>query len=238
VPAVAYDGSAGGLSADGGSLVLITPRRGFPRAKTTFKVLDATLLQPRKTLTLRGDFSFDALSPGGRWIYLIEYTSPVDPLSYRVRVLDAVTGKLQPEPIVDPRNTGGQMNGDPLTRLESPDGRWAYTLYSGTEHPFVHALDTVARDARCVDLDSLTGRTDLPDLRLSLGSGELSLRDPEGKAVAVVDTLTFEPATPASAGRRWTIGPVVLAGIVLAFSVLGVRSRRAWSARLPRMRPR
>jgi hypothetical protein len=34
-----------------------------------------------------------------------------------------VTGKLQPEPIVDPRNPGEQMNGDPLTRLESPDGR-------------------------------------------------------------------------------------------------------------------
>jgi hypothetical protein len=33
--------------------VLITPRRGFPRAKTTFELFDATLLQPRKTLTLR-----------------------------------------------------------------------------------------------------------------------------------------------------------------------------------------
>ena len=238
MPAVAYDGSAGGLSADGGSLVLITPRQGFPRAKTTFKVLDATRLRPSKTLTLRGDFSFDTLSPDGRWIYLIEYTSPVDPLRYRVRVLDAVTGRLQPKPIVDPRNPGEKMNGDPLTRTSSPNGRWAYTLYSGTEHPFVHALDTVARDARCVDLDRLTGRTDLPDLRLSLGSGELTVRDPKGKAVAVVDTATFEPATPGSAGHRWTIPAIVLAGVALAFSVLCVRSGRAWAARLPRMRPR
>lgn len=238
VPAVAYDGSAGGLSADGGTLVLITPRQGFPRAKTTFKLLEAPLLRPRKTLTLRGDFSFDALSPDGRWIYLIEYTSQVDPLRYRVRVLDAMTGRLQPEPIVDPRNPAEKMNGDPLTRTSSPDGRWAYTLYSGTEHPFVHALDTVGRDARCVDLDSLAGRKDLPSLRLSLGSGELSVRDPEGKAIAVVDTLTFEPATPGSAGHRWTIPAVVLAGVVLCFSALRVRSRRAWAARLPRMRPR
>lgn len=242
VPAVAYDGSAGGLSADGGSLVLITPRQAFPRAKTTFKVLTANPLRPRKTLTLPGDFSFDALSPDGRWIYLIEYVSPVDPLRYRVRVLDAVTGRLQPRPIVDPRNPGEKMNGDPLTRASSPDGRWAYTLYSGTEHPFVHALDTVARDARCVDLDWLTGRTDLPDLRFSLASGELSVRDPGGKTVAVVNTLTFEPAVPAPGTRRWTIGVIVpavlLAGVVLAFSVLSARSRRAWGALPPRMRPR
>jgi len=42
VPAVAYDGSAGGLSADGSSLVLITPRQDFPRATTTFRLIDAT----------------------------------------------------------------------------------------------------------------------------------------------------------------------------------------------------
>jgi hypothetical protein len=121
VPAVAYDGSAGGLSADGSTLVLISPRQGFPRAKTTFKLLEATLLRPKKTLTLQGDFSFDALSPDGRWIYLIEYTSPVDPLKYEVRVLDAATGKLQPQPIVDPRDPGEKMNGDPLTRTSSPE---------------------------------------------------------------------------------------------------------------------
>jgi hypothetical protein len=243
VPAVAYDGSAGGLSADGGTLVLITPRRGFPRAKTTFELLDARLLRPRKTLTLQGDFSFDALSPDGRWVYLIEYMSPIDPLRYQVRVLDAATRQLRPEPIVDPRNPEEKMNGDPLTRTSSPDGRWAYTLYSGSEHPFVHALDTVARDARCVDLDALAGREDLPSLRLSLRAGELSVRDPEGEAVAVVDTLTFEPANPAAEGRRGTIGlllvpAVALAGVLLAFSVLRVRSRRAGAAPLPRTRPR
>jgi hypothetical protein len=69
VPAVAYDRSAGGLSADGNSLVPITPRQGFSRAKTTFKLLDAMLLRPKATLTLRGDFSFDALSPDARWLY-------------------------------------------------------------------------------------------------------------------------------------------------------------------------
>jgi hypothetical protein len=236
VPAVAYDGSAGGLSADGSTLVLISPRQGFPRAKTTFKLLEATLLRPKKTLTLQGDFSFDALSPDGRWIYLIEYTSPVDPLKYQVRVLDAATGKLQPQPIVDPRDPGEKMNGDPLTRTSSPDGRWAYTLYSGTEHPFVHALDTVARDARCVDLDSLTGRKDLPSLRLSLGSDgrDLSVQAPGGEQLAVVGTQTFETAIPDAERGRRTAGmlalPVLLAGAALVYGALRVRGRAASTA--------
>jgi hypothetical protein len=235
-PADDASGSAGGLSADGSTLVLITPRQGFPRAKTTFRLLEATLLRPKKTLTLQGDFSFDALSPDGRWIYLIEYTSPVDPLKYQVRVLDAATGKLQPQPIVDPRDPREKMNGDPLTRTSSPDGRWAFTLYSGTEHPFVHALDTVARDARCVDLDSLTGRNDLPSLRLSLGSDgrDLSVQAPGGEQLAVVDTQTFETAIPDAERRRWAAGilalPVLLAGAALVYGALRVRGRAASTA--------
>ncbi len=39
----------------------------------------------------------------------------------------------------------------PLSRTMSPDGRWAYTLYSGDEN-FVHALDTADGQARCIDL--------------------------------------------------------------------------------------
>src|SRR3954451_19407450 len=39
IPAVAYDGSAGGLSADGKTLALIEPRQSFPRAETRFMIL-------------------------------------------------------------------------------------------------------------------------------------------------------------------------------------------------------
>src|SRR5689334_24409599 len=41
IPAVAYDGSADGLSADGRTLVLIEPRVAFPRERTTLAVVDA-----------------------------------------------------------------------------------------------------------------------------------------------------------------------------------------------------
>lgn len=202
IPVVAYDGSAEGLAADGKTLVLITPRPGFPRRKTTFAVLDAQQLNLRKRLTLRGDYSFDALSPGGRWLYLIHYTSGTDPLKYEVVALDLRTERVASEPIVDPREPDEQMNGHPLTRATSSDGRWAYTLYEGTEHPFVHALDTARRDARCIDLDWLTGQKGLRALRFALreGSEDLIVRTPKGDAVAVVDTEKFDAARPSSAG--------------------------------------
>ena len=67
VPLVAYDSTPSGLSADGRTLALIEPRRRFPRARTTFALIDAERLRLRERLTLDGDFSFDALSrTGGR----------------------------------------------------------------------------------------------------------------------------------------------------------------------------
>src|SRR5260221_312258 len=70
IPAVAYDGSAGGLSADGKTLALIEPRQSFPRAQTRFLILGRGLA-PRGSVTVKGDFSFDAISPSGDWLYLI-----------------------------------------------------------------------------------------------------------------------------------------------------------------------
>jgi hypothetical protein len=84
IPAVTVDGEAGGLSADGSTRVLAHPRGGFRRPQTTFQVLDPRLRQ-RDRITLRGSFTFDAISPDGSRIYLIEYTSPSNPTRYEVR---------------------------------------------------------------------------------------------------------------------------------------------------------
>ena len=232
IPAVAYDGSAEGLSADGLSLVLIVPRPGFPRAKTTFAILDTGPLKVRSRLTLKGDFSFDAMSPDARWLYLIQYTSPDDPLQYRVRALDSVTGKLDPRPIVDPREPGETMNGHPLTRATSQDGRWAYTLYEGTEHPFVHALDTTGRSARCIDLDWLHGRKDLWQMRFSVSRDERELSVQSGdKTVAVVNTETFAATTGVERndGRQpWVF--LLVGGALLALAAAYAGSRRRASS--------
>ncbi len=94
IPAVAYDGSAGGLSADGRTLVLIQPRVSFPRAQTALMVVDAQRLRALRIVRLRGDFSFDAISPRGSLVYLIEYISPTDPTSYRVRAYNLGADRL------------------------------------------------------------------------------------------------------------------------------------------------
>ncbi len=230
IPAVAYDGSSAGLSVDGTTLVLLAPRPTFPRRNTTFALLDAGNLQERSRLTLRGDFSFDAMSPDGRWLYLIQYTSPDDPLQYSVRALDSRSGRLHPKPIVDPRDPGEAMNGNPLTRATSPDGRWAYTLYEGTEHPFVHALDTANRSARCIDLDWLHGHKDLWGMRfvVSPDGDELRVRSGE-ETVALVDTKTWAAATGAERDDGWSPWVYVLlgGGVLLAFGA--VARRRASS---------
>lgn len=175
VPVVAYDGAPSGLSADGRVLVLIRPRVQFPQRSTSLVVVAARSLQVLRYLPLRGDFSFDAISPNGEWIYLIQYTSRLDPTQYRVRALNTRTGRLLARDIVDPHDAGEAMRGNPVDRVQSPHGRWAYTLYDGNGHPFVHALDTVAQQARCLDLAVFPAAQDPWSVRLRLTGQRLSV---------------------------------------------------------------
>lgn len=234
VPAVAYDSSASGLSADGKVLVLIQPRVSFPRARTSFAVLDARHLRVVKVLRLKGDFSFDAISPSGNRIYLIQYLSANDPTKYAVRAFDVGAGRLLPEPVVDPHEPDEQMRGQPLSRAMSPDGRWAYTLYDGNgKTPFVHALDTSRATARCIDLDALGGAENLWRLRLSIRGGgkQLAVRD-GSQTELVVSTRTFavsSPSAPVAASQEssltwpWAAGAGALA---LALAALVVAAQR------------
>lgn len=236
VPAVAYDSSASGLSADGKVLVLIQPRVSFPRARTSFAVLDARHLRVVKVLRLKGDFSFDAISPSGNRIYLIQYLSANDPTKYAVRAFDVGAGRLLPEPVVDPHEPDEQMRGQPLSRAMSPDGRWAYTLYDGNgKTPFVHALDTSRATARCIDLDALGGAENLWRLRLSIRGGgkQLAVRD-GSQTELVVSTRTFavsSPSAPVAASQEssltwpWAAGAGALA-LALAAAALVVAAQR------------
>jgi hypothetical protein len=226
IPAVAYDGSASGLSADRRTLVLIEPRMSFPRAQTRLLVLDAHKLSSAEVVVLHGDFSFDAVSPNGSRIFLIHYTSAIDPTRYEVRAYDVRVRSLLAKPIVDPRDAAEKMRGNPVNRVMSPGGRLAYTLYDGNGHPFVHALDTAASTARCIDLEGIPTKTNLWALRLRLSNGGRVLSvDGGGTALASLDTRTWEPPVATSATRWW---PVALAlGLVcLLAAVVGVALRR------------
>jgi len=236
IPAVAYDGSASGLSADGSTLVLIEPRKSFPRAATRFAYLTTPGLALYRTITLRGDFSFDAISPRGRTMFLVNYTNPRDPTRYSVRAFDLLLSRLLPKPVTDPAEHENAMRGAPINRLMSADGRWAYTLYDGAgKTPFVHALDTANRRARCIDLAMLSGRKDLWSLRLHRDGPGSNLRvDSFRGPVAVVDTTTFTaglPQAPASRDLRpWTIaGGAAVA--VLLLGLAGVATRRRFRGR-------
>jgi len=225
VPVVALDHTSSGLSKDGSTLVLITPRRSFPRARTTFAVLDAASLRLRETVALDGDYSFDALSPDGTRMYLVHYQSRRDPTSYEVRAFDLANDRLLPDPVVDPTEVDEQMRGFPVTRTTSADGRFAYTLYDGGgKTPFVHALDTVNGEARCIDLDMLAGRQDLYNLRLGLSVGGTRLAVLNGnREVTAVDTRTYLPAANVVTGNDRAVNwPAILALSVLALLTLSV----------------
>ena len=118
IPAVAYDGSASGLSGDRRTLVLIEPRTSFPRVATSLLVLHARTLAYRSLVKLPGDFSFDAVSPDGSRLYLIQYLSPTDPTRYAVRGFDLASMRLTPKRIVDPREPDETMRGNPLSRAD------------------------------------------------------------------------------------------------------------------------
>lgn len=210
VPAVALDGSTGGLSADGGTLVLSEPARAFWPKKSRFAIIEPPTTERRagarrsdrfaSFITLRGSFSFDAISPDGSTVYLIRYLTPGDPTHYQVRAFDTEGERLITKPIVDPSEPDEQMRGVPLSRAISPDGRWAYTLYDGMGHePFVHALDTVGRKAVCVDMPQLAGRRGLSRMSLQTerAGRELAVLDGTDKAVLLTDTRTFEVKEPA-----------------------------------------
>jgi hypothetical protein len=226
VPLVAFDGSPAGLSADGSTLSLIRPRASFPQERTSLLILDAGDLSIVRRLTLDGDFSFDAISPDGNRIFLIQYLSPRDPTRYAVRAYDVEAQRLVPQPIVDPNEPPGEMRGFPMTRETSADGRWAYTLYDGGgDEPFVHALDTSHGRAVCIDLDGLVTQREVHrmTMRLEGDGGELALASPTG-AAAVIDTETLEARAPSAVApaRSDGGGGGGLAWIVVAGAVIGV----------------
>jgi hypothetical protein len=241
VPGVAYDGSSTGLSNDERTLVLAA-MRGL-RSHTRLLLLDARRMRLRGEIVLPGYFTVDAISPDGRWLYFIHYRSVRDN-DYEVRAYDLHRRQLIREPIVDPREPDEKMQGLPMTRTVSADGRWAYTLYGSTDGaPFVHALDTARRTAACIDLDYLTNE-DVSEARLALAGTTLRI---EGRAgpLALIDTRTFAVRRPAVAaapprpaassatrdhgGLPWAVALVALVPI-LGAAVVARRRRQAPSA--------
>jgi hypothetical protein len=196
VGAVAMDASTTGLSADGATLALIEPRGAQVQRVTHLVLVNTLTLRPTARLAIPGDFTLDGISPDGRRLYLVQYRSPAaNPLDYAVRAYDVAHRRLLPKPIVDARHPDEKMTGFPMTRAVSPDGRWAYTLYSGGEENFVHALDMADGRAFCVDLEGLTP-DELSAMRLAVRRGHVDLLNQAGDPVRRIDASTFKVTTP------------------------------------------
>jgi len=203
IPLVAYDGSTGGVSADGGTLVL-SSFTGAPRpgAVTRFAVLSTKRLKRERLLELRGSWSFDALSPDGRLLYAVEYLGTGQNARYRVRAVDLTSGRLLAGSIADSKEAAGEMRGYPVTRATSSGGGWAYTLYAKPDGAaFVHALDTRRRKAVCVDLPWRGVGNAIEDVRMAVSGRSLILKQ-RGSRLAAIDTRAFlvrsfrRPAAP------------------------------------------
>ena len=178
VPLVAYDGTTAGLSGDGRTLVVASYGPLPGNAGTTrFLSLRAKTLKPHRRIELRGSWSFDAISPDGSRLYLVEHISAGRRPRYRVRVYDLAAGRLLPNAVIDRLVSKAIMGGQPATRVTTSDGRWAYTLYARQNgKPFVHALDTARRRALCIDLPLRLPEPEQMRLRLKLRDEQLAVR--------------------------------------------------------------
>jgi hypothetical protein len=85
-----------------------------------------------------------------------------------VRAYDLERQRLLPGAIVDRTEPNDVMRGYPVRRVTSPGGVWVYTLYGGGRMPFVHALDTVHRQAVCLDLPWKGSQNSLWSMRMRL----------------------------------------------------------------------
>jgi hypothetical protein len=211
IPGLTWNGDVGGLSPDGRLLVVGEAGTGTTvlRSVSRFAVLAARTLRTRARIALRGDFSFDAVSPDGRKLFLIQHTSSRDLQRYRVRAYDLADQRLLPGAIVD--RTEPNMRGFPIARTATRTGAWVYTLYQGDE-TFVHALDTVHARAVCLDLPWHGGRNSIYRMRLALRArgGQLAVVDRRGKTRA---TLNLRPAGRGSSTTTWAAAGLSGAGL-------------------------
>jgi DNA-binding beta-propeller fold protein YncE len=208
LPTIGLAQLPGGLSADGRTLVLEsnTPASG---STTRFAIVATEGPVTPRVVTLSGRFTFDALSPDGTFLYVIEHLSRSD---YLVRQVDVRTGNLAAGAILDKRNVDERMAGYAATQLPGADG-WVYTVYRGEDGDFIHALDTQRGLAVCIDLPG-TEATD----EASAGHWGLALDATGHVLYAANDALGLvgEVSLDSFSVERMKTFPTATSGVTLA----------------------
>ena len=198
----------------------------YPPRRSRMVVLNPFDLRPRTTLSLPGAYTVHALSPDGRFIYLIRYTAPIRDIDRHELTVYDLENPGAPEAIE-------RAVGTPHSRVTSADGRWAYTLY-GPNEPFIRVLDTANRTVKRIPLPGLVPadvtsmRLKLDDDRLLVQRSEWTKRDGGVNAVEERETvrsipLRARPAPKEEEDYGWAL--LALPTAALAASALAMRRR-------------
>jgi hypothetical protein len=183
-----------------GTKFMLQSLAGDPRVvkTTSFRTVRTADLKVLDTIRLKGVWSFDALSPNGRWLYLTQHRSIDNLMEYVVRAYDLRAGRLVPGRIADRTQTGWVMHGWPAARTESRDGRFVYTLYGNPNgFPFVHALDTMKRQAHCIGIAWQGGdQGPLMQFSLRVEGGKLLVENETGGVYRSIDRTTYAVRAP------------------------------------------
>jgi hypothetical protein len=221
LPTIGLDPTPVGVSANaadspnGATVVLVEDLpAAAARTTTRFAVLRHTPVgEPvTKIIELAGSFDYDAISPDGSSLYVVEHLAGAEG-RYQVRVVDISTGVMRDTIIADKRNLDEAMAGWPIGQLRRPDGV-VLTLYRGAEHPFIHALNTKEGWAVCIDLPAV--HADDAEAALDWGLAET----PDGRAVfaanATLGVAVDVNPSELVVRRTASVEPVAAAPFVLA----------------------
>jgi hypothetical protein len=220
-----------GVSSDGSTIALVEADVAIGAPTTRFAVVEHAFggkpssvgdadLRLARVVELRGQFAYDALSPDGRILYVIQHLDESAGGHYQVRAVDIPSGTLRPDVIVDKANPDEWMAGYPIAQIRRTDGV-VMTLYDGPEHPFVHALQSAEAWALCIDLPAAAGTersgwglTVEPDGRtVYAANGDAGIvfeLDPTEFAIRRTVTLSASAAPPITLAKfgHSDIGPI------------------------------
>ena len=178
LPSLGFEGPTAGLSPNDQWLVLTRQTGNI----SSFLVGSSTLSQPFKTVQVKGDFSFDALSNDGQSLYLIQKMG--DPNHYQVRLYDVASQSLALQPVADKREPNEPMNGIRGDSVADPQGNYVFTVYARSNGPFIHALPLGQSLAWCLDLPAKNASDMEEQFRWSLAINQ------EGSLVYAVNGST------------------------------------------------
>ena len=214
LPTIGADPALVGVSDDGKTIVLVEKRPpGTASGTTRFAIVRRALDSKPRIVELQGSFTYDALSPDGSVLYVVEHLAGPPDGHYQVRAVETATGTLRTHVVVDKSGGNEAMAGWPIAQARRPDGM-VFTLYHGAEHPFIHALSSTDAWALCIDLpatgfDNAAAATDWGLAATADGAALVAANATLGLAVKI--------ALPDLAiGRSVTFAPSASTAITLA----------------------